>query len=239
MDDSIIKKIKALRAKAQNAASTQAEVEAAAAAAAKLMIKHDVDESQLSEAQKQSGAVEGGINTTFYRDIDEVVNWIFRGVEKLTETKGYRDVTDNNTYKFIGMEHDVEMALYLMEMITQSAKRCWNSFVQERYEQGKTTSRGLRPSFYQGFGRAIREKLDELTEERLSARSQAVGTALVVRKQDMIKTKMNEMGLSLRKSRARRGGYVDPGAHSAGARKASTVNLNRPFGGNKSAGAIK
>ena len=238
MDDSILHKIRALRAKAQNAASTQAEVEAAAAAAAKLMIKHDVDESQLSETER-SGAVEGGINTNFYKDIDEVVRWIFKGVEALTETKGYRDVSDKNTYKFIGMEHDVEMALYLMEMITQSAKRCWNTFVQERFEAGKSTPKNLRPSFYHGFGRAIREKLDELTEDRLAARSQAVGTALVVRKQDAIKDKITEMGLVLRKARSSGKRHVDPAAHSAGMQKASTVNLNRPFSGNSSAGAIK
>lgn len=238
MNESVLHKIRALRAKAQNAASTQAEVEAAAAAAAKLMIKHDVDESQLSEIER-SGAVEGGINTNFYRDIEEVVRLIFKGIETLTETKGYRDVSDNNTFKFIGMEHDVEMALYLMEMITQSAKRSWNSFVQQRFEEGKSTPKHLRPSFYQGFGRAIREKLDELTEERLNARSQAVGTALVVRKQDAIKDKMKEMGLKLRKARAGKGRYIDPTAHSAGMQKAATVNLNRPFSGNSAAGAIK
>ena len=238
MDDSTIKKIKALRAKAQNAASTQAEVEAAAAAAAKLMIRHDIDESQLTEAEQRSGAVEAGINTTFYRDIDEVIRCVFKGIEGLTETKGYCDVGDNNTYKFIGMEHDVEMAIYLLEMITQSAKRCWNGFVQERFEAGKSSPKTLRPSFYQGFGSAIRKKLEQLTEDRMAARSQAVGTALVIRKKDAIKDKMTEMGLTLRKSRARGQGYVDPAAHQAGARKASSVNLNRPFSGNATTGAI-
>lgn len=48
-DESILHKIRALRAKASNAASTEAEVEAAAAAITKLMMKYDIDESDLVE----------------------------------------------------------------------------------------------------------------------------------------------------------------------------------------------
>jgi hypothetical protein len=236
MNDSILHKIRALRAKAQNAASTQAEVEAAAAAAAKLMIKHDVDESQLHEKDR-SGAVEGEFSNG-YHDIEIVIGWVFKGIEGLTETRGYRDST-TNTFKFIGLEPDVEMAIYLMEMTTQSAKRCWNGYVQEGFEQNKIIRKSVRPSFYHGFGQAIREKLDELAEERLAARSQAVGTALVVRKQDAIKAKMDEMGLVLRKRRAKQAGYLDPSARSAGVRGAGQVNLNRPFSGNATAGAIQ
>jgi len=237
MNESILNKIRALRAKAQNAASTQAEVEAAAAAAAKLMVKHDLDESQITDAQTRSGAVEGAFKPP-YQDIEEVIRYVFKGVETMTETKGYRD-TINNDFRFIGLEPDVEMALYLFEMITQSAKRCWNSFVQSEFEAGRVAHKSRRPSFYIGFGEAIQAKLTELAEDRMAARSQAVGTALVIRKQDAIRDKMQEMGLTLRKGRTPRQSSVDPRAFSAGVTSANSVNLNRPFGANKPRGAIK
>lgn len=234
-NEDVIEKIKALRAKVSNAASTEAEVEAAAKLVAKLMMKHDVTEDLLDEKEK----IEGAHATTdkMKNDIEFVILNCWKPIEEFTETKCYRS---DGKMNYIGLPHDVEMALYLFELITMSAKRGWLRHSAKMFdEDGMTRTKGMRVSYYVGFGERMATMLKELHTERQSARSQATGTAIVVRKQDIIKGKMNEMGLKLYKRRTKSAGRVDGNAYSAGQRAASQVNLNRPFGSTKSAGSIK
>lgn len=232
--EDIINKIKALRAKVNNAASTEAEVEAAARMVAKLMMQHDVSEDLLTEKVAPEGV--HAQTDEVKNDLDWVMQYCGRPIQNFTETQSYRS---GIKYNYIGLPHDVEMALYLFELITMSAKRGWLRHSAKMFDEGgMTRTKGARISYYVGFGERMATMLNELHEERQKARPVATGTAVVIRKQDIIKNKMDEMGLQPYKSRAKSMGHVDGNAYYAGQSAASQVNLNRPFGATKSAGAI-
>lgn len=240
-DDSIVNRIKALRAKVNNAASTEAEVEAAARMVAKLMTQHDIDESQLKESDF-SEALHAKTDV-MKNDINEVVRYCWSGIEALTETKSWRG---EERIHYVGLDHDVEMALYLYELITMSAKRGWLRYSAKLFdEKGMMRTKGARASYYVGFGQRMNAMLMQLHRERQSARdawedvgTTSGGTALVVRKDNIIKSKMKEMGIRIYKSRSNRRSHIDGDAFKAGNADASRVNLNRPFGSTKAAGRI-
>lgn len=228
--DGVIKKIRALRAKATNAASTEAEVEAAAAAITKLMMKHDIDESQL-RGKPQSMGVHASTDAMKH-DRDEILNRCWFGVQTLTETKMYCEPnTKGASFHFVGDEADVEMGVYLTEIILTYGQRAWLAHRLDILEKGTKRQKTSRLDFYSAYGDRMHQRLMQLAEERQSVRSKAVGTAIVVRKTDIIKAKMKEMGVALRKSRKKTRTVYDHNAASAGRSAADNVNLNRPFGG--------
>jgi hypothetical protein len=234
-NEDIINKIKALRAKVNNAASTEAEVEAAARMVAKLMMQHDVTEDLLTEKVAPEGV--HAASDALKNDLEWVLQYCWKPIQDLTETKSYRS---GQKFNYIGLPHDVEMALYLFELVTMSAKRGWLRHSAKMFdEDGMTRTKGARVSYYVGFGERMAAMLNELHEERQKARPVATGTAVVIRKQDIIKGKMREMGLQLHKSRGKSMGRVDGNAYNAGQHAASQVNLNRPFGATKAAGTIQ
>lgn len=227
-DESIIAKIRALRAKVSNHASTEAEVEAAAAAITKLMMKYDVQESDLVEKQTGSAV---HVRTDLHKNsTDLIINVCWQGIQALTETKMYRERDrEGARYNYIGHEPDVEMAMYLHEMIVLFGRRAWYAYRAGLSEEGARKSATAREDFYTAFGYRICQRMMELAEERRNARSNS--TALVVVKTQIIKDKMKEMGLVLHRSRSSGHRVRDGKAGSAGASAANSINLNRPFAG--------
>ena len=228
--DEILDKIRNLRAKASNAASTEAEAQTAAMMAAKLLQKHDVKETEL-EIQEEGAAHK---KTAAARVMPEILNYCALGIERLTETKTYAEAGTQLCY--IGTPHDVEMALYLTEMLVGASKRAWSEAAGDDTADFKEMTK-RRLSFYQGFGCRVHNRLMALANERAEARMQARGTAtgsaLVVVKSALIKAKMEEMGLELIPGKKRNIGLVDPKAYAKGASAGDQVNLNRPLNGDE------
>ncbi len=240
-NESIIKKIKALRAKVSNAASTEAEVEAAAKIAAKLMLEHDIAESLLQGEGIELKATRGGTSSAFMNDLDWAIYFCTNSIGAYTETRNYKD--RDGTYKYVGMSHDVEMALYLTELVTMSAKKGWLRYAATLLRDGTEKTRFARKGFYVGFSQACAKILTEMKQEREFARAEqartsGTGTGIVLHKSNLIKAALKEMGLSLRKGSGTMG-HVNGDAMNAGRKTAESINFNRPFAGNKSAGAIK
>jgi hypothetical protein len=228
MNDAIIHKIRSLRAKATNAASTEAEIEAALAAITKLMMKHDIDETDLAESQRTSEArhYETGVHLN---ETDAIINRCWNGICTLTETKLWRTKERKGAkYSYIGDPVDVEMAIYLHEMIVIHGRRGWYAYRANLSETGQKKNSQSRFDFYSSFGDRINARMKEFAKMRMEQRS---STALVVRKDTLIKEKMDEMGIKLRKSRASQKVARDVNAYYAGVSAADRVNLNRPFRG--------
>lgn len=230
--EDIIKKIKALRAKATNKASTEAEMQAAALAITKLMMRHDIEEGDLVD-RPQLDAVH--VHTDPHKaDLELVIETCWYGISKLTETKMWGEpVYDRKgrtkRYNYIGTPADVEMAMYLHEMIIMTARRCWWLYKAEAAEGGANRTSHTRKDYYTTFGHRIGQRLEELAEQRKSVRSDS--TSLVVHKDAMIKAKMKSMDVVVRKSRRKGHRVVDPNAYGAALRDADKVNLGRPFAG--------
>ncbi len=233
----IIAKIRALRAKAEDAAATEAEAMTAAEMAARLLIKHDIKPDELAEVAKSEGAVSG------FRQgkvLHPVADYTCNAIARFTETRGYHD---NGEIKFIGLEEDVLMAVYLIEMLVGASKRGWVAYADENIHRALPFKEmnSKRFGYFYGFAQRVASRLDELKAYRDAQRKQAQGasnsSALVVVKSEIIKRKMEEMNLTIGKGRNRRE-YVDPRTYAAGHEHGGNVNLGRPFGGNQSMGEL-
>lgn len=230
----IAARIRALRAKAADEASSMAEAMGAAAHAAKLLAKYDLTEAQIAaDDSNDAAAVAGGFGVNRSK-LHDVLHIVWSGIAQLTETKSYRD---GGTLRFVGMPQDVEMAIYLSEMLTAASDRMWQDYRKKHVApkgRGRSFSMYHRRGFMRGFGTEINARLVELATQRKKDVEQQVGksagTALVVRKQDLIKTKMDDMGLNLRKT-SRRVRVGSDESHAYGSRAARTVNLGRPVEG--------
>lgn len=223
----IIEKIVALRAKASNAASTEAEAMTAAEMAAKLLTKHEIRPEELAEA-KEEGATVGAFRTG--RILHPVAECTINAISTLTETKGY---ANGGEATFIGVESDVLMANYLVEMLIGAAKRGWISEAETKYKRCKfNTLSKYRDAYYRGFAASVSERLRAMAAARIVRRQEAQGSsnssALVVVKSAMIEAKMQEMGLTFIKSRRSRR-YLDPEALASGMDAGKNVNLGRPI----------
>lgn len=234
----IIDRIRAMRAKAEDAAATEAEAMAAAEMAAKLLIKYDIKPEELAEIGKAEGVEQAFRQGKVGHPVAEAVAV---AVSELTETKVYRDRAE---IKFIGLEEDVLMAVYLIEMLVGAAKRAWVGYSEDNYKEAVPFKQLMhfRESFFVGFSARVSMRLNELRkfreEQRAQAQSTGHGTALVIVKQDIIRRKMEEMGLVLGKARRKNKTY-DSATFMQGAAAGETVNLNRPFAGNASTGATQ
>lgn len=222
--ETIIERIKALRAKVNNVGSTEAEVEAAARLVAKLMMQHDIDEESLTESKRASGA--HAHTDKMKNELDIVFRYCWSGIQELTETRSY---LDGGCIYYIGLDYDVETALYVFELIAMSARRGWFRHSAKMFdEQGATRTLQARASYYAGFGTSMQRVLAGLAEERKQARIASAGmtgTAIVLRKSDVIKEKMQELGLQLRKSRKKNISIDDSSAFYEGRDAAEKVDV--------------
>jgi len=235
--DEIIAKIRALRAKAEDAAATEAEAMAAAEFAARLLTKHDIKPDELAEVAKSDGVVSG------FRQgkvLHPVADYTANAIAAFTETKAYNQ---NGEIRYIGLEEDVLMAVYLTEMLVGAAKRGWVAYADEHIERVLPFKQmtHLRLSYFMGFTRRVCTRLHELKKFRDDSRRMDQGSnnsnALVVVKSEIIKRKMEEMGLSIGKARNEKQ-HLDPNMVLAGYAHGDKVNLGRPFGDNQSMGEL-
>jgi hypothetical protein len=150
---------------------------------------------------------------------------------------------EGSELRFIGTPHDVEMGMYLCELIVGAGKRSWSEYGESLEGFSYNQIMAKRESFYVAMGQRLNAMLHQLAGERAEARQAShgasSGTALVVVKSDLIRAKMEEMGLKLYKGKkeSRKFG-VDRDAFEAGNRAGSRVNLNRPVEGTDSFGEL-
>lgn len=219
-------KIRALRVKAEDSASTEAEAMQAVSMIAKLLIKVDMSEGELmaqTGPTSDNNAVSGG-----YEYHDALVSAWF-GIQALTETKLYKD--RDNYLMAVGAEHDVEFALYPTALIVSSAERSWGNV-----SKALGSARKSRKSYMSGFSKRLKERLLELAEERRKAKT-STGTALVVSKESAISDFMASTGLVITRGR-RIGDAGDPKAYLAGHKVGDAVTLNRPLSGSSTRGRL-
>lgn len=227
----ILNKIKALRAKATNEASTEAEMQEAAKLVAKLMTKHDVSEADLSETERPRYRGAHANMGKVKHDLQVCRERVAWSVQNLTGTKFWMS-DRGQVINCAGVDHDVEMAVYLMEMITMTAKREWRMYSASLFdEEGITRTKDRRPSFYASFAIRASAMLDELADTR----TKATGTALVVSKKEIIDAELADLGVRIGGTHRSKNVTHSPHAAEAGRKAASRMNLNRPFQGANSA----
>lgn len=240
--NTIIEKIRALRARTETAGCTEDEAMEAAAMIARLMSKHELSDNDITEAE-QTGAGVGTDDlgqTTKHRDA--ALDYVAGAIQRLTETKivvtstkrGNR--TTESAFRVYGLDADREMATYLMEVVRGAATRGWN----EHSARTGQTGTAARNSFRLGVCVRVAARINEVAQEREDARkaqqeATQTGSALVIRKADLIRSIMPG-GIRTHRTRAR---TVDGQAFNAGQSYGNNVSLGRPVAGTqRAAGAI-
>ncbi len=227
----IIEKIRALRAKAEDHAATEAEAMTAAEMAARLLVKHDIKPEELAEVAKSEGTISGFRQGLI---LHPVADYTAIAIARFTETKAYNS---KGEIKYIGLEEDVLMAVYLTEMLVGAGKRGWVAYADEQITTPLPFKQmeSRRFAYFMGFSTRVSDRLNELKAYRDAARKEAQGTsnatALVVVKDAIIKKVIEEQGLSFSKRRDK-SVYMDPATWRAGHMQGDNVNLGRPFAGN-------
>ncbi len=248
-----IELIAALRRKAADSASTEAEVAEAAAAASKLMAKHGIEESDIERANadntfhgmKHAGAPQPS------RQVQHAVMAALWGIEIFTETEcwlnTYRRYQNGRYVKFqdavfCGFEGDIEMAFYLTELVRGAGDRAWKAFYAEHsyMKDWEQYPRKMKmEAFKVGFGQRVGSRLTLMARERQAAAPMPTGgTALVIQKESLIERYMEEHNIELAKDRSR-GRSLDGAALNAGRRAGNDLNLNRPVGTGSSSEMIE
>ena len=218
----IIRKIKALRARAADAASSEAEAAKAAAVADKLLREHNIDLSELDvRAEGVAKNVWGAGRRT-------------RGPETFAATK-IAEATNCKVWcanggeiVYLGNPADVEVALYFTDLVSNAAEACLRAYRktedyarQQHYFSPRKIGADYRIGVCQRLGERI---LEQVEAER---KPQATGTGLVVVKDALIQQWLKDNGMAFRGYRSnRRVGE----AYNTGRGDADSVSINRGVG---------
>lgn len=218
-----IARIRALRARAADTASSEAEAEAAARIAAKIINKHGVTEAELVE-RGVAGICEGEHNAGRSRQ-HPALDAACYAIGSLTECKALIRYGAN---LWVGQPEDVEFALYLSELIQGASERAYRIHWQRMFRRAPPAM--YRRSFLLGFGAGISDRMLRMVAEREQSRRNAstTGTSLTVVKGALIDDYMAKTQPHVR-NRRRRSLKTDPMAMLHGHRASGALSLSRPI----------
>lgn len=172
--DRILERVLNLRAKAENAGSSEAEMNTAFTMAAKLMDAYNIEEAELALAESEGRIVLDVITK-------QTKNTIFKGsnsghkhkvlgclwaITKFTETKSVYSTYDGKV-TFTGHRPDVEMAEFLFDVIKNALDNAYDNYRRANSGVGY----GAKTSFQLAMGRRINERLIELVNARDAERA--------------------------------------------------------------------
>ncbi|AWY09243.1 hypothetical protein vBRpoSV10_121 [Ruegeria phage vB_RpoS-V10] len=203
--EKLIETIKALRARAADSGSSEAEVDAAINRADRLMREHEVSLDDLNRTKAAGGIIRGEWSLGTKKI--HVVEYIASAVTRLTETRGWVSSRDGvASLVFYGFEADVEYALYIVDLVHNAMEAEWAKYREsgalDDYPRNKRGS--IRDTFLKGMGARIREKLVTMAAANSLAMTETAttGTALVVVKREMVNEAFDSLEMDISKRRA-------------------------------------
>lgn len=218
----IIRKIKALRARAADDASSENEAAKAAAVAEKLIREHNID---LSELDVRAEGVEKNVWGAGKRTRTAPCFAAVR-IGKANNCDVW--VQNGGEVCFLGNPADVEVCLYFMDLVANAAEACLRQFrktaeysVQSGYWSPRKVSEDYRVGVCQRLGERIRDQYQ-------AAEPTATGAGLVVVKNSLIEQWKRDNGLTLR-SKNNRSRQVSS-AYGTGRDAADNVSIGRGIG---------
>jgi hypothetical protein len=226
-------RIRALAARTVERGCSEAEAMAAAAKVGELL---EVYGLSMSEVELRDEAC---VQRTLVVDDPrrQAMAWLFPALLRFTECRGW--TAGRADYVIFGLEPDVQMAEYLMQVIATAL-----AFEEARfraspdYLRSRAAPQSVLRSFRIGFADRIAARLTELgthrraTEEAAraeAARPGATGTALVLLKERRIEEGFRALGVKLR-TVTRSTVVRDRGAYGRGREAGGRVGLDRPVG---------
>ena len=222
----IIAKIKALRARAADAASSENEAAKAAEVADRLLREHNINLSELDvRAEGVEKSVWGAGRRTRGPEAFAAVK-----ISKATNCKAW--VQNGGEIVYLGNPADVEVALYFTDLVSNAAEACLRAYRktegyarQQHYHSARKIGSDYRVGVCQRLGERI------LEQAQVERKPQASGTGLVVVKDALIKQWLQDNTMGFRTHRSNRS---VGGAYNAGRGDADGVSIGRGVGTRRS-----
>jgi hypothetical protein len=250
--DKMLQRVLNLRARGEDDASSEAEMNTALTMAMKLMEAYNIEEAELAIAEAdgriQLEIVEKTSDTSLLKGTKQkhkIMNVLF-AISKFTETRVVVNALAGNI-KFTGHRPDTELANYLVGLIRGSLDR---EFENYKVRIAGRIGYGAKTSFQNAMASRVSTRLYDMVRERDENRAEnkraaerlkienaatASSTALVI--SEIAEQKVKEVEAEFRKSYPRLGKVktsyrsTNSNAFSAGREAGSRVNFGRALGG--------
>lgn len=248
--DKMLQRVMNLRARAEDDASSEAEMNMAFTMAAKLMDAYNIEEAELALAETEGRIVLEVINKVadtsalIGKNRHKIVTCL-SSIAKMTETRVvYNSYTGDIT--FTGHRPDVELANYLVAVVREALEREYDAY----RKSNKSVGYGAKASFQTAMANRISSRLYQMSQDREQDREEkkknaqrlqienentSSSTALVI--SEIAEQKRKEVNEAYAKAHPRL--RTAPGfsygrntsAHSAGRNAGDRVNLGRAISG--------
>lgn len=230
--EDLLNRVKALRNRARDEASSEAEAAAAMRRMEKLMEEHDISEADLAEGTITLADMtlvnvgRGTLHPTLY------YTWYY--LRTLTQTK-ILHYAPRGVMQVIGLEADREYAAYLIDLILGATERGWKAqWKARKKELGFTPTASYREkckaSYQMGMASGLIQTFEDMIEAREARQAAATGTALVVSKDAAIEEYIEKtFGGPVKKARKRKKIVTDRHSFSEGVATGQNTALNRPI----------
>lgn len=218
----IIRKIKALRARAADAASSENEAAKAAAVADKLLREYNIDLSELDvRAEGVAKNVWGAGRRTRGPE-----TFAAKKIGKATNCEAW--CQNGGEIVYLGNPADVECALYFTDLVSNAAEACLRAYRKtDEYRKMRWvwSSRKIGADYRLGVCQRLGERiLEQVEAER---QPQATGTGLVVVKDALIQQWLKDNGMEFKAYRNNRRVGT---SYNTGRGDADSVSINRGVG---------
>lgn len=222
----IIAIVQALLQKTTENGCTESEALAAAEKAQELIAEHELDAVALKENAEEAIRTLWTSKGRKIHEVQNIASAIGNFCECRTSILKQKDLY-TQTYKrsisFIGLEHDVMLAYFLVDMFKSVMDLQWKIYLNSGQRPENVHGRRLRTNFMLGMALRISERLHELAEERTALRGDD-SRALVISKNVLIQKKTDDLGLKKpRKNQTYY--YPNAGAMEAGQAAGDRVNI--------------
>ena len=214
-DDRIKRRIRGLLSKTVDRGVTEAEAMLAAAKAAELMEKYDLDQADLEEAVEGIGAAELHIDPA----LSDALWRIGNAIAELCTCRFLVYPRTRKKVEFVGYDTDREIAAYLMEICARALKD--EADLEDRRNGLFRHNIRLRKrlGFIEGMTTRLAERIRKLAWAR---KAKQTANALVVTKMDKINEHVGDIPASqIRQS------IMDDEAFEEGRRRADAVQLTQ------------
>lgn len=221
----IIAKIKALRARAADAASSENEAAKAAEVADRLLREYNID---LSELYVRAD----GVDTHVWNPGARVRSPECSGAAAIAKALGLRCwVQHGGEITFLGAPADVEVAFYFMDLASNASQAGLKAYRKTDEYQGDLRYYSARKVGFD-YRRGVCSRLGARIADQINAEKtpQATGTGIVVVKEALIKAWLDAHDMRFRAARTVRVGQ----AYAQGQDYAENVGIGRGVGTRRS-----
>lgn len=204
--------------------ATESEAASALAMANKLMTKHNLTEEDLYAAQSRTDMKKDSIQHK-EKHLNPAYKLCASSIERLCGVQIWKS---NEHIEVFGFINDVDLAVFLLQMLKDSMAYTWSIYKKENSPL-KVSEHKAYWSFRYGFAREIRNRVDQLMQERLNVASS--GVDLVALKDVVVEDGLRQMFpyLRLEDRQIARNTKLHRATYESGKNAGSGISLSRPI----------